>query len=318
MKNTYNPPFFLVNGHFETIYPALVRKVENPPIFQREIIDTPDGDFLELDWVKNDSKRLVILQHGLEGSSNRPYMLGMAKVFFKAGYDICAWNFRGCGSIMNRKAIFYHSGATYDLDLVVSKGLSFYQDITLIGFSLGGNLTLKYMGESERDPRVKRVIAISTPLDLGSCAEKLNTRACRLYEKRFLKKLLTKVIAKNKAMPEQIDLSNLHKVKSLRDFDEYFTAPIHGFEGADDYYTQNSSRFFLDGIKRPTLIINAENDPLLSSLSLDQSLTSNNSNIEFVLSKRGGHVGFSDFPTKNGYWSEKMAIDFAQRTQSVL
>lgn len=284
------------------------------PIFDREVIDTPDGDFLELDWVKNNSERLVILQHGLEGSSDRPYMQGMAKAFSCAGYDVCAWNFRGCGSKMNRQPIFYHSGATYDLDLVVSRALPLYNNITLLGFSLGGNLTLKYMGEKERDARVKRAIAISAPIDLASSSAKLSTRTCVLYEKRFLRNLLAKVVAKDKAMPGQIDMSHFEKVKTLRDFDEYFTAPIHGFESADDYYAQNSSRFFLGGIKKPTLIINAKNDPMLSPLCLDPSLASKNPNIHFSLPKHGGHVGFSQFDAKNGYWSEKMAVDFAQRT----
>lgn len=277
------------------------------------MIDTPDGDFLELDWIKNNSRRLVILQHGLEGSSDRPYMIGMANAFVKAGYDVCAWNFRGCGSKMNRTPIFYHSGATYDLDLVVSKALPLYQDITLLGFSLGGNLTLKYLGESERDTRIKRAIVISAPLDLSSSSDKLGTTACLLYEKRFLKNLLAKVKAKNLAMPGRLNMRHLHKVKSLRDFDEYFTAPIHGFADAEDYYKKNSSRFFLNTIKIPTLIINAKNDPMLSPLSLDPTIASGNPLLSFLLPSHGGHVGFSRFSAKNGYWTEEMAVDFAQR-----
>ncbi len=314
MKPEYQRPSFLINSHFETIYPAFFRKVKDAPAFQREKIDTPDGDFLEVDWAKQKSKRLVILQHGLEGSSDRPYILGMAKVFFNAGFDVCAWNFRGCGGSMNRLPIFYHSGATYDLDLIVSHALGMYEDITLLGFSLGGNLTLKYMGEKDRDPKVKRAIAISVPLDLSSSSDNLGTSKCFLYEKRFLKNLLKKVQTKDSQMPSKINMKHFGQVKSLRDFDEYFTAPIHGFEGANDYYTKNSSRFFLEGINKPTLIINAQNDPMLSPVCFDPKVAANNPNIEFLLPKHGGHVGFAQFDKNGFYWSEKMALDFAQRT----
>jgi uncharacterized protein len=314
LHNQYKRPFFLNNGHFETIYPALFRKIKNPPPAIRKILQTPDDDFLELDWMLGGNKRIIVLQHGLEGSSERAYIVGMAKIFFNAGYDVCAWNFRGCGSKMNKSAIFYHSGATYDLDLVVNETLKTHDDITLIGFSLGGNLTLKYLGELPRDMRIKRTIVISVPLDLASTSDNLNTRKCYLYEQRFLRNLLQKVSEKSAAMPGKIDISNIHKVKSVRDFDEYFTAPIHGFNGSSDYYEKNSSSKFIHTISVPTLIVNAQNDPMLTEKCFDGTIIHTNKNIEFLTPRHGGHVGFAQFDENETYWSEKIALDFAQRT----
>lgn len=312
MKTEYKRPFSLLNGHFETIYPALFRKVRDAPTFRREELSTPDGDFLEVDWATQGSKKILILQHGLEGSSNKSYILGMSKIFYSAGYDICAWNYRGCGAVLNKQPIFYHSGATYDLDLVISHVPSQYEDITLLGFSLGGNLTLKYMGENDVDPRVKRSIAISVPLDLSSSADNLATAKCYLYEKRFLRNLIKKVKLKDLQLPYAINMQNIQRVKSLRDFDEYFTAPIHGFKGADDYYRQNSARFYLKSITKPTLVINAQNDPMLSSICFDPKVADNNPHISFLFPKHGGHVGFAEFGKDQAYWSEKKALEFAQ------
>ena len=142
----YTPPALLFNRHLETIYPSLIRKVDfRSPV--RERITTPDDDFLDLDWYKQGSSRCVIISHGLEGNTQRSYMVGMAKAFFQAGYDVLAWNYRGCSGEVNRQLRFYHSGATDDLHTVVMHAVPHYESLYLIGFSLGGNLTLKYLGE---------------------------------------------------------------------------------------------------------------------------------------------------------------------------
>jgi predicted alpha/beta-fold hydrolase len=310
LNSHYKRPSILFNGHIETIYPALLRKVRNVPDRTRQRIATPDGDFLDLDWIKNNHNRLVILQHGLEGSSDRAYILGMAKIFSNHRYDVCAWNFRGCSGEMNKTPLFYHSGATYDLDLVVKEGLKNYDDITLVGFSLGGNLTLKYLGEEKRDPRVKRGVAISVPLDLATGADNLDTPKCVLYQKRFLRNLREKVISKESIIPGSMNIKNLGKATSIRTFDEYFTAPIHGFDGADDYYRKNSSIFFLDGISVPTLILNASNDPLLTPPTLNPQLASKFKFIDYKITDQGGHVGFTEFNKEGYYWSEKKALNF--------
>lgn len=307
----YKRPNALFNGHLETIYPALFRKT--PEIIGKKIskrIDTSDGDFLDSDWYLGNNAKLVIIQHGLEGASDRPYMLGMAKIFRENDYDVCCWNFRGCSKEMNRKPFFYHSGATYDLDTIVQEALKNYSDITLVGFSLGGNLTLKYLGETIRDPKIKRAIAISAPLELSSCADNLDTLKCIIYQQRFLKNLRKKVKKKELLIPGSMKLENLHKTSSIRAFDEYFTAPLHGFDGANDYYKKNSSKYFLEGIQIPTLILNASNDPLLTPENLKNK--HHPSNIEYEITKHGGHVGFAEFNEGGYYWSEKRALNFCE------
>ncbi|WP_332912826.1 YheT family hydrolase [Algoriphagus boritolerans] len=147
-ESFYQRPKWLFSGHLETIYPALFRQValQEP---ERERITTEDDDFLDLDWYKKGNSRLVVLSHGLEGNSTRPYMLGMAREFLQKGFDVLSWNYRGCSEELNQKVIFYHSGATYDLDAVVRHAAKNYSELFLIGFSLGGNLSLKFLGEKK-------------------------------------------------------------------------------------------------------------------------------------------------------------------------
>ena len=306
--NNYQRPKVLFNGHLETIYPALFRKVTISSVPVRERITTSDDDFLDIDWYRNGGNKVLILQHGLEGSSDRPYILGMARAFLLHGFDVCAWNFRGCSGQVNKAKIFYHSGATYDLESVldhVSKG---YDEIFLIGFSLGGNLTLKYLGEKERSTKIKKAVAISVPIDLNSSSWQLTQPNCIIYEKRFLKNLKKKIIQKALASNHELNISLMDQVQSLRDFDEYFTSRIHGFQGAEDYYAKCSAVNFLSGIKIPTLILNAKNDPLLRKESLFPDL--NNPIVTFDLQNQGGHVGFTEFNSSGYFWSEKRALNF--------
>lgn len=299
----------LFNGHLQTVYPALVRK-HNSVVYTRERIDTPDGDFLDLDWCKKGNKKLVILSHGLEGSSYRQYITGMVQEMIRQHYDTLAWNFRGCSGETNKALIMYHSGATDDLRSVVNYAAPMYEKIHLIGFSLGGNLTLKYLGERELHHKVRRAVVFSVPLDLKSGAENLSKLSNKIYELRFLKSLSRKIIQKKKQYPNQVDLSRLKKIRRVYDFDDIYTAPIHGFKDAEDYYHQCSSRYFLDEIVIPTLIVNAKNDPLLTRESLDPALALSNPNITFELPDHGGHCGFPGLMDGTSYWSEKRASAF--------
>lgn len=309
----YTRPKRFFSSHLETIYPALFRKVKKVAPATHQRVDTPDGDFLDLDWRKQGCSRLVIIQHGLEGSSDRPYMLGMAKCFYENGYDVLTWNFRGCSGEMNRTARFYHSGATEDLDSVVQAALPDYEDISLVGFSLGGNLTLKYLGEASRYPQVRRGVAISAPLDLDAGVDKLHTANGLIYEKRFLRNLKKKIREKAFLMPDQIDVNKLRQVKTLRDFDDHYTAPLHGFQDATDYYRQCSAKYFLKGIKVPTLILNSINDPLLSQESVDHELTADLPLVHLETTKHGGHVGFYQKSSQPYFWSEWRALEFCQQ-----
>ncbi|RZS96358.1 YheT family hydrolase [Cecembia calidifontis] len=309
-KTTYEYPPWLFNGHLQTIVPALMRPSAVLP-FERERINTPDGDFLDLDWLKKGSKNLVIISHGLEGNSRRPYMTGMARQFFTQGFDVLNWNYRGCSEEMNNTPIFYHSGATYDLDFVVNHASVAYENVYLVGFSLGGNLTLKYLGEKrERSPKIKKGIAISVPLHLESSCLKISSGENILYAKRFLKTLKEKVVKKAKKFPDEIPVGILRKIKTLQDFDDHYTGPLHGFEDAHDYYEQNSSLYFLENIEVPALILNAQNDPFLSDKCFPINLGRKLDQVWMEFPKYGGHVGFSPRKKEDIYWSEKRSFEF--------
>ena len=188
----YRAPYYLFNGHLQTIVPSLLRKTPLP-FYERERITLPDADFLDLDWARTGSRQLVIISHGLEGDTSRPYVKGMAAAMNRLGLDALAWNFRGCSGESNRLLRAYHSGATEDLDQVVRhvQQTRSYEHLALVGFSLGGNLTLKYLGEkgTEIDPRIKSAVAISVPCDLQKSAEQLGRLRNRMYQKRFIRSL---------------------------------------------------------------------------------------------------------------------------------
>ena len=305
---TYSAPPLLFNRHLETIFPSLLRKVELNS-YQRERIFTPDHDFLDLDWLKQGSNQLVIISHGLEGNTERSYMKGMAKIFYQNGYDVLTWNYRGCSGEVNNQLRFYHSGATDDLKTVVNHAALNYQNIFLVGFSLGGNLTLKYLGEIDTHPKLKKAVVFSVPMDLyGSCLRILKPHNW-IYHQRFLKSLKIKVIQKSKLQPA-LDISKLDQVKTLLEFDEHFTAPIHGFKNAIEYYTESSAIRFLKNIQLPTLIVNAKNDPFLSATCFPN--LSKHQSILMEIPERGGHVGFAQFNRNGLYWSELRALSFIQ------
>jgi hypothetical protein len=305
MEN-YSAPSILFNRHLETIFPSLLRKVELTT-YQRERITTLDNDFLDLDWLKQGSNQLVIISHGLEGNTERSYMKGMAKVFYQNGFDVLAWNYRGCGSEMNKQLRFYHSGATDDLKTVINHAASNYQQVSLVGFSLGGNLTLKYLGEKDIHSKLKKAVVFSVPMDLyGSCLEILKHHNW-IYHQRFLKSLKAKVLLKSKVQPA-LDVSKLDRTKTLMEFDDHFTAPIHGFKNAIEYYTKSSALNYLKEIHTSTLIVNAKNDPFLSATCFPD--LSMHDSILFESPERGGHVGFAQFNQNGLYWSELRALAF--------
>ena len=307
----YSRPSFLFNKHLETIYPAAFRTVQLADCKQIRIT-TPDNDFLDLDWYNSKSEKLVILSHGLEGNSKRAYVLGMANAFIGNGCDVLAWNYRGCSSEMNSTLRFYHSGATDDLDTIVQFALNHkaYNEINLIGFSLGGNITLKFLGEEYQTSKIiSKAVAISVPLDLSTSCAKISSPPNWIYEQRFLRSLKEKVQKKNKNIPIP-NVNLVFGINNLKAFDDIITGPLHGFTDAEDYYRQCSSIYFLHKIKSPSLIINALNDPFLSKECFPEK--SINKNISFDYQKHGGHVGFSLFNEKKLYWSELRALEFIQ------
>ncbi len=261
------PPIWQTNGHLQTIAPGILRRVRGVN-YTRERIATPDGDFLDLDWIRKGNKRLVVLTHGLEGSSDRQYILGTAKLFAKNNWDVLAWNCRSCSGEMNRAFRMYHHGDIEDIGTVVEHALANnrYDQLALVGYSMGANITLKYLGVSgEQLPEQLRAAAVfSAPCDLESGADVLDRWENRLYRRRFLRALVQKIQHKNQQFPGRLNVSRLRAVRRWRDFDEWFSAPICGYRDAADFYKNASAKNFISGIRIPTLLVNAENDPILT------------------------------------------------------
>jgi hypothetical protein len=310
----YKAPLFLYSGHLQTIYPTLFRKV-NPSIYLRERITTPDNDFLDLDWATADSQKLAILSHGLEGNSRRTYMVGMARAFNKSGWDALAWNFRTCSGEVNRQLRMYHSGTTDDLHTVITYALKKgYTRIVLIGFSMGGNQTLKYLAEykNQISAAVTHAITFSVPCDLYYSSLKLAYWSNKIYMKRFLKLLKVKIQWKAKQYPDKVSMDGYSEIKNFYEFDDRYTAPVNGFKDAMDYYKQCSSKQFIAAIKIPTLIINALNDPFLSEECFPYQEVQENPLVKMETPRSGGHTGFVQFNKDKMYWSEKRALQFIE------
>ena len=310
ISSRFRPPAFLGNGHLQTILPVLLpRRIDLP--MTRTRLELDDGDFLDLDWARSRRDRLAILSHGLEGSTSQKYIRGMARTLLDAGWDVLAWNFRGCGDEPNRLLRAYHSGDTGDLAAVVAHAAADYARIALVGFSLGGNVTLKYLGEAPPHPAVVAAAAISVPLDLASSARKLDElRSNRIYVRRFLGSLIEKMEAKALNFPGELNTENIRAIRSFQEFDDRFTAPLHGFRDADDYWTRASSRQFLPRITVPTLILNARNDPFLTTDSLPFPEAEANPSVFLEVPESGGHVGFLDFAHGVQPWSEHRVAEF--------
>lgn len=309
----YIPPFLFRNGHLNTIYSSLFRKLP-PPAYKRKRIQTDDDDFLDLDFIQNGNKRIAILCHGLEGSSSSKYIIGIANVLSQNNWDIVAMNYRSCGEEMNKQIRVYHSGATDDLERVVKEVVDDYDEIALVGFSLGGNLSLVYTGErgSSIHPKIKAVATASVPTNLLSGSLEILKPHNFIYHRKFLRTLRQKVKIKSKDHPTIYNDEKLNQVKTLYDFDDIFTGPIGGFKDAKDYYTQCSSGQFIPRIKTPTLIVNALDDPFLPKECYPYEEANQNENINLMTPKYGGHVGFIQ-KGKKTYWSEDVILDFLEK-----
>lgn len=312
-SKAFRYPRLLFNGHFQTIIPSAFRRITDI-IYERDRLELSDGDFLDLDWaLRSDSNKLVIISHGLEGSSERHYVTGMAKAFLMKGWDALAWNCRSCSGELNRLPRFYHHADTEDLGSIINHAISLnkYQEIILIGFSMGGNMTLKYLGEKEDHvhPHIKAAVTFSVPCDLPTSVEHLHRLSNRFYEKRFLKKLAKKIKAKSMVYPDIIDATGVEQIKYFPDFDNRYTAPLHGFKSADDFYKKASSGPFTAFIKIPTLLIQAKNDPFLSPECFPTEIARNSDYLHLETPAYGGHVGFTIAGSQE-CWSEHRAVEF--------
>ncbi len=283
-------------GHYQTIVPNLFTKV--PITYRRERIDTPDGDFLDLDWLdRADSRQLVILSHGLEGDSSRFYVASAARYFHRHGWQALAWNCRSCSGEMNRTSKLYSHGQSEDLGTVVDHALATgrYDRVVLVGYSMGGNLTLKYLGTAGRalPPQVTHGVAFSAPCFIQHSVDSLERPDNWVYKRKFFRSLAAKVRAKEAQYPGIVDLAQLGRITVWRDFDRAFSAVIGGYDDLDAYYAYLSSGNYVGETTVPVLIVNALNDPIVPVACTPVELGRSHPLIRVEQPRHGGHVGFS-------------------------
>ncbi|MGR3809152.1 YheT family hydrolase [Jiulongibacter sp. NS-SX5] len=307
------PPLYQFNGHIQTIYPSLYRKIEVP--YKRERIDLPDGDFVDLDWVKNGSKKLILVTHGLEGDSSRHYVTGLIKLFAQNGFDGLGWNCRSCSGEPNRLPRFYHHGDAEDLRYVLEYAIFLgYEEVFVAGYSMGGSLTLRLLGEfPQRLPKeVSGAMVASVPLDLYSSVRELQKNGKQFYMKRFIKKLAVKIEEKSRRFPEHPHLNfenYFEKIKNFEDFDGTYTAPLHGYESALDFYEKASAKPLLKNVLVPTTIIQAANDPFLGEECYDRPDNVPDF-VKLLITDKGGHVGFMERGQEFSF-TERLALEMA-------
>jgi predicted alpha/beta-fold hydrolase len=284
--------------------------------FVRERIDTPDGDFVDLDFAPfaDPDAPVVLLLHGLEGSARRGYALETYRALHELGVRAVGLNFRSCSGELNRTARFYHSGDTNDIRFVAAYLRDRVPGVPLgaIGFSLGGNALLKFLGECGTNSPFDAAVAVSVPYDLAAGAHALEeTWMGRLYTRVFVKSLIQKARAKRALLEPLCNTDELRESASFRAFDDAVTAPVHGFRDAADYYAQSSSRGFLRDIRTPVLLLHAADDPFLPAAALPIAQIEANPCITAIITRRGGHVGFIEGPPwRPRFWAEEQAARF--------
>jgi predicted alpha/beta-fold hydrolase len=300
----YRAPWWLPGGHLQTIAAALAPA---PRIaFRRERWETPDRDFIDLDWAepaeRAEGTPLVALFHGLEGSSASPYARAIAAQALAAGWRCVVPHFRGCSGELNRLPRAYHSGDSAEIGWILERLRASFA----VGISLGGNALLKYLGEQGAGAAVRKAVSISAPLDLAAAARALDRGLSReIYTRMFLRTLKRKALAKLERRMIAVDALRVRRARTFWEFDDAVTAPLHGFLGADDYWARSSSGPWLHRIRVPTLVVNARNDPFLPAAALD-ALGAAPPNVVLEFPHGGGHAGFPG----RGRWLSRRVVEF--------
>lgn len=323
-STSFQPSPVLSNAHLQTIWSPLFRTQATPERY-RERITLPDGDFLDLDWCGEKTESpLVVLFHGLTGSSNSSYILGLQKVFQEMGWQSVAVNFRSCSGEPNHLPRSYHSGDSAELDFILTQlRLRFPErQLAAVGFSLGGNVLLKYQGEQGQRSPLSCAVAVSVPFRLDICARAMNSGFSRLYRNRFMTDLHQQLLAKTEFFKNQgwhEKASILQAVigdtpaRTFEEFDHKITAPLHGFKSGADYYKHSSCRSYLQNIQKPTLIVHSSDDPFMTPEAIPKHHELS-PDVTLELTDRGGHVGFiSGSPGKLEYWLERRIPAFLNR-----
>lgn len=303
------PSVFYKNPHISTIYIGRFKKTIAPK-YVRKRLELKDGDFLDIDYLLKSPKKAVILCHGLEGASNRTYNNTSADYFLKNDFSVFAWNNRSCSGEMNRLPKLYHHGAVEDFAEMVNFVLEQnFEEIYLLGFSMGGAQIMNYLGTFEIDSRIKAAVAVSTPIQLKSSAETLKKGFNKVYLKNFTRKISKKLKSKSEQFPDLLDWSQIRSIRTFDEIDEFFTAPLHGFSGREDYYERASPGFVMRKIKTPVLVLNAWDDPFLGEDCYPVEFAKTNPYVYLETPQNGGHCAF---PMKNSPYSfsEIRALEF--------
>ncbi|CAA9891675.1 YheT [Candidatus Methylobacter favarea] len=325
IQTTFKPAWWLNNGHLQTMYSALLRKKLSLPELKRERLITPDKDFIDVDWYGESGQPLIILLHGLTGSSQSGYITGLQLKLLEQGFRSITLNFRGCSGESNHLAKCYHSGDTEDIHFLYQTLREREPDtpIAAVGFSLGGNVLLKWLGEQGSKLALFAAIAVSVPLVLNTCASKLDAGFSRLYRDNLLRELKRYIQLKlhhlekldNVHEAEKIrQLGDLSKINSFWQYDDRVVAKLHGFKNVHDYYQRSSSRQFLKSIAVPTLVIQARDDPFMTQDVLPDP-DELSACVDLEITSGGGHVGFvaGQIPFKPHYWLEQRIPEFLKQ-----
>ena len=308
----YAAPWWLPGGHLQTIVPSLFPPPSVP--LQRERWDTPDGDFVDVDFCGEAGARpLVVLFHGLEGCSRSHYARSMAAHALERGWRLAIPHFRGCSGEPNRTRRAYHSGDSDEIDWMLKKFAASAR-VYSIGVSLGGNALLKWLGERGEQARalVRRAAAVSAPLNLGAAGEALDRGVNRfVYTRHFLASLKPKSLAKLALFPDLYDAHQVRRARTFREFDGLVTAPLHGFRDTDHYWSAAASAPYLEHIRVPTLVLNARNDPFLPEQDLVRAAQRAAACVVLEFPRTGGHAGFlaAPFPGRHD-WLPRHLFDF--------
>jgi len=314
----YVPAWWVPGGHLQTLYGKFLRRPPPLPL-RAERWPTPDGDVVDVHRLDAPAGRpRLVLLHGLEGGPRSHYVGGLVAEASRRGWGADLLVFRSCGPELNQARRFYHSGETEDLALVVDRVAAEHpaSPLLLAGVSLGGNVLLKWLGErGDGVPTaVRAAAAVSVPFDLGRGARRIGRGFSRVYERHFLRSLRRKAHAKLARYPDLFSAERLGAARSLFDFDDVVTAPVHGFASADDYYARSRAIRFLAGIRRPTLLLSAADDPFLPPAVLDdvRLLAAGNPALHVEFVRRGGHVGFvgGRVPWRPVWWGERRVVEF--------
>ncbi len=286
-----------------------------PPL-RRERLELPDGDFVDLDWTLNDSGPVVALFHGLEGGSRSHYARGMLAALPRHGLRGVLMHFRGCSGVSNRLARAYHSGDTGDIDFLLRtlKAREPGTPLAAVGYSLGGNALLKWLSEQGEAAAVRCAAAVSVPFLLHDSVTRMNRGFSRVYQWKLVRDLKRSILRKSPAHTLPVAANEIPPIRDFYEFDDRITAPLHGFRGAAHYYTESSSRQYLAGIRTPTLIVHAQDDPLMPPTVVPTAGELSDS-IEFDLNRHGGHVGFvaGRNPLRPDYWLDRRIPEWLLR-----